>query len=235
MVFKNLLRTLHLVVTTVKTCLRDMTRVPSGFSILTEKENVVVLRHILRDAAVIVPKRTACMDVGDTVWFRDDEPLPPSGYITEWFPCGHSTLRVEQGLWGIPPLMISCTCQEDREDGNLWEKDPGVGEAPMLRVLSSSEYHEILPTGFRSDGYVFNQSVCLLPEMTDIVAPGVLSFAGCVAVMYTFNVFKQLSIGEARRMQPCTAFVHVNSEPRRGPGSALVINVSEGILHHGLR
>lgn len=37
------------------TSLRDMIRLPSGFSILTENENVVVLRHILRDAMVIVP------------------------------------------------------------------------------------------------------------------------------------------------------------------------------------
>lgn len=44
--------------------LRDMTRLPLGFSILAENENTVVLRHILRDAVVIVPKRRAGMTKG---------------------------------------------------------------------------------------------------------------------------------------------------------------------------
>ncbi|CAB1324729.1 unnamed protein product [Coregonus sp. 'balchen'] len=48
-----------------------MTTLPSGFSILEENDNVVALRHLLRDAVVIIPKRRAVhpcvpdMKVGD--------------------------------------------------------------------------------------------------------------------------------------------------------------------------
>lgn len=80
-------------------CLRDMTRLPSGFSILAETENVVVLRHILRDAVVIVPKKNAGVIKGveGTVQLRNSKVAAPSGYITEWFPCGYSLFRVESG------------------------------------------------------------------------------------------------------------------------------------------
>lgn len=178
--------------------LRDMTRLPSGFPILAENDNVVVLRHVMRDAVLIVPKRTAGMVTGHgrKVQLRNGKVSAPSGYMTEWFPCGYSLFRVEQGLPGILPAVISCNL--DGEDRHRRENSY-VGEVPMLHVLRSAEYHRILPSGFRSSSHIFNQSVCLMPGTMDIIAPRVLHFARCVAIMYAFNVFRQLSLDKAER------------------------------------
>ncbi|KAJ8009895.1 hypothetical protein DPEC_G00068920 [Dallia pectoralis] len=181
--------------------LRDMTRLPSGFSILAENENVVVLRHILRDALVIVPKTRACMTTAalGTDRSRNIGTPGPSGCITEWFPCGVSLFRVERGLPGVPPTVISCNLEGDEEDHEHRKTDSAWGEVPTLHVVRHSEYHGVLPTGFRSTGHVLDQSVCLLPTAMAIVGPQVLRFAGCVAVMYAFDVFGQLCGGGSQR------------------------------------
>lgn len=88
--------------------LRDMTRLPAGFSILAENRDVVILRHILRDSMVILPKNslTVRSDKGRQVGTED---VPgPNGYITEWFPCRYSLFRVERGLIGVPHVLIYC-------------------------------------------------------------------------------------------------------------------------------
>lgn len=178
--------------------LRDMTRLPSGFSILAENQDVVVLRHILRDAVVIVPKSMASMTKGDpgTVQLRTSNTSAPSGYITEWFPCDRCLFRVERGIPGVPPVMIYCSLCQGEEDGHLG-KERCRSEVPTLHVIRSSAYDRVLPRGFRSSTHIFNQSVCLLPGTMDIVAPLVLRFAGCVAIMYAFNVFRQLSVSKS--------------------------------------
>lgn len=175
--------------------LRDMTRLPSGFSILAENQDVVVLRHLLRDAVVIVPKTMASMTKGDrgTVQLRTSNMSAPSGYITEWFPCDRCLFRVERGIPGVPPVVIHCSLCRGEEDGHLG-KEGLKSEVPTLHVTRHSAYERVLPRGFRSSSHIFNQSVCLLPETMDIVAPRVLRFAGCVAIMYAFNVFRQLSV-----------------------------------------
>lgn len=127
---------------------------------------------------------------------RNSESLAPSGYIIEWFPCGYSLFRVKRGLRGVPPTVISCNPDGDEEEHGYQRKDRSSGEVPMLHILRSSDYHRVLPRGFRSSSHLFNQSVCLLPGTMDIVAPRVLR----VAIMYAFNIFRQLSVDESDRV-----------------------------------
>lgn len=157
-----------------------------------------MLRHILRDAVVIIPKSMASMTKGDpgTVQLRASNMLAPSGYITEWFPCDRCLFRVERGIPGVPPVVIYCSLCQGEEDGHLG-KERSRSEVPTLHVIRNSAYERVLPRGFRSNTHIFNQSVCLLPGTMDIVAPLVLRFAGCVAIMYAFNVFRQLSVSKS--------------------------------------
>ncbi|TKS64980.1 hypothetical protein D9C73_027772 [Collichthys lucidus] len=187
--------------------LRDMSRLPSGFSVLTENETVIVLRHILRDAVVIIPKVSAGITnkLRGVAQLKDSESAAPNAYLTEWFPCGHSLLRVERGLPGVPQVLASYNLSPDAEEdgadanGRCKERKNGAGDVPTLHVLRSSKYHKVLASGFRSSGHLFNQSVCLLPQTMDIVAPRTLRFPGCVAIMYAFDIFMQLSVKDSRR------------------------------------
>ncbi|TKS65619.1 Flap endonuclease 1 [Collichthys lucidus] len=136
---------------------------------------------------------------------KDSESAAPNAYLTEWFPCGHSLLRVERGLPGVPQVLASYNLSPDAEEdgadanGRCKERKNGAGDVPTLHVLRSSKYHKVLASGFRSSGHLFNQSVCLLPQTMDIVAPRTLRFPGCVAIMYAFDIFMQLSVKDSRR------------------------------------
>lgn len=168
--------------------LRDMSRLPSGFSVLTENETVVVLRHILRDTVVILPKIGAGItnEIGGAAQLKNSESAAPNTYLTEWFPCEYSLLRLERGLPGIPPILaLFSPAAEEEEDGCCKQKNR-AGDVSTLHVLRSSKYHKVLASRFRSSSHLFNQSVCLLPWTMDIVAPQTLRFPGCVAIMYAY-------------------------------------------------
>lgn len=179
--------------------LRDVTRLPCGFSVVAENENVVALRHILRDAVVLVPKRRAAISrvfghSGDFARESGEAPVP-SGYITEWFPCGYSTCKIERGIRGVPPLMVS-NCKLEQECDHT---TACVDEIPTLRVVQSTDYHDFVPRTVRSRGHAFDQSVCLLPETMEIAAPHALHFPGCIAVMYAVCLFRALCLTQDQR------------------------------------
>jgi len=91
-----------------------------------------------------------------------------------------------------------CVCFRNDDHADV-QKERFAGQVPTLRVLRSSEYHRVLQRGFRSNSLLFDESVCLLPETMTVLAPQVLSFAGCVAIMYAFDVFGRLSVEDSER------------------------------------
>ncbi|KAE8287283.1 hypothetical protein D5F01_LYC13321 [Larimichthys crocea] len=182
--------------------LRDMSRLPSGFSVLTENKTVIVLRHILRDAVVIIFKMSAGItnEMSGAAQLKNSESVAPNAYLTEWFPCGYSLLRVERSLPVVPPVVASYNLSPNaEEDDGRCKRRNRAGNVPTLHVLRSSKYHKVLASGFRSSSHLFNQSVCLLPRTMDIVAPRTLRFPGCVAIMYAFDIFMRLSVEDSRR------------------------------------
>ncbi|KAE8277723.1 hypothetical protein D5F01_LYC24252 [Larimichthys crocea] len=120
--------------------LRDMSRLPSGFSVLTENETVIVLRHILRDAVVIIPKVSAGITnkLRGVAQLKDSESAAPNAYLTEWFPCGHSLLRVERGLPGVPQVLASYNLSPDAEED---------GQSACRSVLGQDTEPQIAPEG----------------------------------------------------------------------------------------
>ncbi|KAK2813580.1 hypothetical protein Q5P01_000737 [Channa striata] len=183
-----------------------MIRLPSAFSVLAENENVLVLRHLLRDAVAIVPKgpearrRTKRSRPAERGARREGAATCPMGHVTEWFPCGHSAFRIESGVRGAPRLLVSCRAgrgESTREDFGGGRSDSGV---PTLHVHRSPEYHaEAVPEGLRTNKHLFDRSACLLPGTMDVIAPPELSLAACVAVMYAFEVFSSLAGVDDRR------------------------------------
>ncbi|KAK2832703.1 hypothetical protein Q5P01_016592 [Channa striata] len=183
-----------------------MIRLPSAFSVLAENENVLVLRHLLRDAVAIVPKgpearrRTKRSRPAERGARCEGAAACPIGHVTEWFPCGHSAFRMESSVRGAPRLLVSCRAGRGgstREDFGGGRSDSGV---PTLHVHRSPEYHaEAMPEGLRTNKHLFDRSVCLLPGTMDVIAPPELSLAACVAVMYAFEVFSSLAGVDDRR------------------------------------
>lgn len=169
-------------------CLGEMVKIPAGFSIVTENESVVILRHILRDAIIIVPKDAAVAHPGSIAGCQDS--IVPAGCLTEWFACGYSSFVVNRGVAGVPPLVISAGGSTPATNSTCTG-----GTRPKvatLRVLPAKQYDRAIPRLDRFRGYMFDHAVCLLPGSMAIVTPNVLEVPSCIAVMYSVLVFRDL-------------------------------------------
>nr|BBA49238.1 hypothetical protein [Oryzias latipes] len=195
--------------------LREVISTPLAFSVLAENDHVAVLRHLLRDALVIVPKSspnarrgTGRQDIagvsrGGKTTARETREAEsksesrlrtrtaaegPSGRLTEWFPSGHSVLEIETGAPGAPRLLIS---SPKVVRGN--SRSPSASRTPTLRVYRTPRYSGVMPQGFRSEAYLFDRAVCLIPGGMDVIAPPQLDGASCAAVLYALEVFAKLA------------------------------------------
>lgn len=170
------------------TCLAEMIKVPAGFSIVAENDTVMILRHILRDAIVVVPKAAAVVRLDSIADCHDT--IVPSGCLTEWFACDYSSFVVNRGIDGVPPLVLSA-------GGNTAAATSACtgGARPKvatLRVLPAKHYNRAIPILHEPQSYMFDRAVCLLPGLMAIVAPNALDVPSCIAVMYCALTFRAL-------------------------------------------
>lgn len=169
-------------------CLSEMVKLPAGFSIVTENESVVVLRHVLRDALIVVPKDATVLNTGRVADCHDS--IVPAGCLTEWFACGYSSFVVNRGVSGVPPLVIyAAGSTPDKISTCTNGKTPKVA---TLRVFPAEEYYRVVPKQDMFRGYMFDHAVCLLPGSMAIVTPNRLEVPSCIAVMYSVLVFRGL-------------------------------------------
>ncbi|KAK7878298.1 hypothetical protein WMY93_031117 [Mugilogobius chulae] len=183
-------------------CLMEMATLPCAFSILAENEDVIVLRHLLRDVVAVVPKRKLLA----TEWIEQSgEVLGPCAYLTEWFPCGFSALDVDAGYAPSPRLLISTTLEENRvtetnEMGEDADDDYAI-EFPTLRVLSvpRHDFTALGRVGAAGSSLLLDQTALLQLECSRVVAPTAAGFPGCVALMHAFSIFLTLTSGAAER------------------------------------
>ncbi|KAK2829948.1 hypothetical protein Q5P01_017879 [Channa striata] len=162
--------------------LREMTRLPSAFSVLAKNENVLVLRHLLRDAVAIVPKgpearrRTKRSRPAERGARCEGAAACPIGHVTEWFPCGHSAFRIESGVRGAPRLLVSCRAGR----GGSMHEDFGGG-AFGQRSAHAARTQSGVPRRGRARGPQDEQtplrSIGVSGSM-DVIAPPELSLRG---------------------------------------------------------
>lgn len=172
-------------------CLEEMVRVPAGFSIVAENELVVVLRHILRDVVIVVPKDT-CLETNRTADCPDS--VIPEGCVTEWFSCNYSSFVIRRGVTGVPPLAIP-TAQMSGDAPTC--TNGASAKVATLRLFPATSSNRVAPTTRRGFcGYAFDHAVCLLPSSMSIVTQKRLEIPSCIAIMYSILAFRGLTLND---------------------------------------
>ena len=211
----------------VTLALCELRLLPAAFTVVVNNGLVCALRHTLRDLLVIVPRGLARLVARGRQSPRKLSRGPGLyGQLIEWVPSNRSAFRVHLG--SSPDLSIS-----SRGEGSLGGGMPhgGAGE-PRPGVLVAHRRGVLTPTG-RSRDYDLSQAACLAPGEMRLSVPQRLHFAGCIAMLYAFELLaliykvnegrarlclslsSRLALGEAQALMLAYLAVETGCEPGR--------------------
>ena len=210
---------------TAQVALYELRILPVAFTVLVNNDFFCALRHTLRDLLVIVPKRLAslktCVRQGPRGFHRDPGLY---GHLIEWVPSNRSAFRVCLG--SSPDMSISSGGEgvfaANRSDSGAGDSQPSVLIAHRRGVLTSSK---------RGCDYDLSQAACLSPGTMRLSVPKQLHFAGCLAMLYSFELLasickvnhgrgclglslsSSLTLGEAQALMLAYLAVETSCEP----------------------